>query len=252
MKRLFPIFVALSLLFLGCTEKEQQTRFTVNGVTFDMVTIQGKAYSMGDLVELDDDVLGDASPSHAVHIKNFQIGKNEVTQGLWKAVMGENPSHFKGDNLPVECVSWDDCQTFIKKLNRLTGKRFRMPTEAEWEFVARGANVPIATPYSGGFKGPTVAWCLANSDGTTHPVCSLLANEVGVYDMSGNVLEWCSDWYGKYSEDHKKNPTGPKEGTYRVTRGGSWNQIDKYCRVSIRNYCNPDCRSSEVGLRLAR
>ncbi len=175
------------------------------------------------------------------------IGETEVTQGLWKAVMGSNPSYFKGDNLPVEDVSWDDCQEFINKLNELTGKTFRLPTEAEWEFAARGGNKSNHTQYAGSSNSGSVAWY----GDKTHDVAQKTPNELGLYDMSGNVMEWCQDWYGGYSSSAQTNPQGPSSGSYRVLRGGSWFNIARDCRVSGRYSYYPSDRYSYFGLRLA-
>ena len=150
----------------------------------------------------------------------------------------------------MECVSWDDCQTFISKLNSLTGKKFRLPTEAEWEFAARGGIKSKGYKYSGSNTLDDVAWDWNNSGDTTHDVGTKIPNELGLYDMSGNVHEWCNDWYGNYSSSPSNNPTGPGSGTYRVFRGGSWSLIAGSCRSSDRNLDAPDYRISRLGLRL--
>ena len=142
----------------------------------------------------------------------YYIGQTEVTQALWEAVMENNPSHFKGLRKPVESVSWNDCQEFISKLNSLTGKRFRLPTEAEWEFAARGGNNSRGYKYGGGSNLDDVAWYKENSGSRTHDVGTKLANELGLYDMNGNVLEWCSDWYGSYDNSSQTNPRGAESG----------------------------------------
>ncbi len=165
--------------------------------------------------------------------------------------MGTNPSEFKGDNLPVEYVSWYDCQEFIRKLNELTGKQFRLPTEAEWEYVARGGNKSNRTKYAGGSDIDNVAWYEENSNSTTHPVGQKRANELGLYDMSGNVGEWCQDWKGDYSSASQTNPQGPATGTYRVLRGGGWLNDARGCRLSYRFSYAPDFRYWHIGLRLA-
>ena len=165
--------------------------------------------------------------------------------------MRNNPSDFKGGNKPVEMVSWEDCQTFIGKLNGLTGKRFRLPTEAEWEYVARGGNRSNHTQYSGGSNIDGVAWYSGNSGSKTHPVKTKKPNEFGLYDMSGNINEWCQDWYGSYSSNAETNPTGPDSGSDRVYRGGSWNFYERYCRSSHRELYSLGIRSSTLGFRLA-
>ena len=164
--------------------------------------------------------------------------------------MGSIPSWFNGDNLPVENVSWNDCQQFIDKLNDLTGRRFRLPTEAEWEFAARGGNKSRHTQYSGSSNIDEVAWYDGNSSIKTHPVKTKKANELGIYDLSGNVWEWCQDWYGDYSSNAQTNPTGPSSGTFRVYRGGSWFNNARYCRSAFRISYSPDYRYYNLGLRL--
>ena len=190
-------------------------------------------------------------------LSSFSIGQTEVTQELWQAVMGSNPSYFNGGSYgtnlkrPVEQVSWDDCQAFITKLNEMTGKQFRLPTEAEWEYAARGGNRSEGYKYSGGNNIDDVAWYTNNSGSTTHEVATKRANELGIYDMSGNVLEWCSDWYGSYSSSAQTNPTGPSSGSYRVIRVGSWLSGARDCRVSFRGSGSPGYRGNYLGLRLA-
>ena len=197
------------------------------------------------------DARDDEKPAHKVTLGSFYIGKFPVTQRLWKAVMGSNPSHFKGDYLPVDCVSWYDVQTFLRKLNAATGKLYRLPTEAEWEYAARGGNKSLGYKYAGSNNIRLVAWYGSNSDGTTHEVGTRFPNELDIYDMSGNVYEWCQDWYGSYSSSPQTNPKGPNSGSYRVYRGGSWFNYAFYCRVSNRRNNTPDCRSNDLGFRLA-
>ena len=190
-------------------------------------------------------------PVHKVSLSDYFIGKYEVTQAEWEAVMGKNPSGFKGPNLPVEWVSWDDCQEFIEKLNQLTGLQFRLPTEAQWEYAARGGNKSKRYKYSGSNTIGDVAWYgYNNSSRTTHQVGTKLPNELGLYDMSGNVYEWCSDWYGDYSSSSQTNPTGPASGSLRVIRGGDWLYYAKRCRVSDRDSDTPDLRNNGRGFRL--
>ena len=223
--------------------------FTVKGVEFTMIAVEGGTFTMGATPEQGKDVKSDEKPAHQVTLSSYYIGETEVPQALWKAVMGKNPSDFKGDNLPVEKVSWKDCQKFIKKLNALTGKNFRLPTEAEWEFAARGGNKSRGYKYSGSNNVDNVAWCRDNS-GKTHPVKKKHANELGIYDMSGNVKEWCQDYYGDYSSDAQTNPTGPATGEYRVYRGGCWNYSSWSSRSSVRYNGYPDSRLYELGFRL--
>jgi formylglycine-generating enzyme required for sulfatase activity len=164
--------------------------------------------------------------------------------------MGANPSFFKGDNLPVEKVSWDDVQDFIRKLNAQTGKRYRLPTEAEWEFAARGGNRSGGYKYAGSNSLGNVAWYDDNAGNKTHPVGQKTPNELGIYDMSGNVWEWCSDWYGSYSSGAQSNPTGASSGSYRVDRGGGWRSAAAGCRVAARGYNSPGYSYDDLGFRL--
>ena len=221
-----------------------------DGISIDMVRVEAGTFTMGatpEMKEPDDD----EKPTHQVTLTNdYYIGKYEVTQALWQAVMGNNPSYSKGNNLPVERVSWDNCQKFISKLNRITGKTFRLPTEAEWEYAARGGNKSRGYQYSGSSNLSDVAWYEDNSGNKTHNVGSKQANELGIYDMSGNVHEWCQDWYDKYSNSSKVNPTGANSGSYRVSRGGGWAGYAWDCRSSYRNYCSPGSRYNHLGLRL--
>ena len=218
----------------------------------NMVTVQGGTFQMGSNTGQDDE-----KPMHPVTLSTFQIAKYEVTQAQWKAVMGENPSYFKDcDNCPVEQVSWNDIQEFLKKLNAKTGKNFRLPTEAEWEFAARGGNKSGSYTYAGSNAIEDVAWWYgSNSSDKTHPVGRKKANELGLYDMSGNVYEWCNDWYDKnyYANSPSKNPRGATSGTSRVLRGGSWYGLNSSdCRVAYRDFSAPAYRGSLNGFRLAQ
>ena len=236
----------------GESEDSNQT-FTVNGVSFDMIAVEGGTFTMGATAEQVSDAYSDEKPTHQVTLSSYYIGKTEVTQELWQAVMGSNPSGFSGANLPVEKVSWEDCQIFIAILNELTGKYFRLPTEAEWEYAARGGNKSKGYKYSGSNTIDDVAWYSSNSSSKTHPVATKAPNELGIYDMIGNVLEWCSDWYSSsyYSSSSQYNPTGPASGSRRVYRGGSWGSSARLCRVSHRDYNGPSYRFYNLGLRLA-
>ncbi|MDD6498828.1 MAG: formylglycine-generating enzyme family protein [Bacteroidales bacterium] len=221
--------------------------YTVNGVSFTMIAVKGGTFQMGS-----DDGYEWEKPVHQVTLSDYYIGETEVTQELWTAVMGSNPSYFTGDmQLPVECVSWDDCQTFISRLNELTGETFRLPTEAQWEYAARGGNKSKGYTYSGSNEIDDVAWYYSNSSRTTHPVKTKVPNELGIYDMSGNVWEWCSDWYGSYSSAAQTDPTGPATGSYRDYRGGGWGFSASYCRVAYRVSSTPTYSFSNLGLRLA-
>ena len=236
---------------LNTSEPSEQT-FMVKGVEFKMIKVEGGTFSMGATSEQEYDALSCEKPVHSVTLSDYYIGETEVTQELWEAVMGSNPSCFKGDNqLPVERVSWDDCQEFIKELNRLTGKKFRLPTEAEWEYAARGGKYSRGYKYSGSNNSDEVAWYDSNSGSKTHPVKTKKDNELGLYDMSGNVWEWCNDWWGCYQSNSQTNPTGPSEGESRVLRGGGWCYFDMGVRVSRRDYLTPGYRHIIIGLRLA-
>ena len=224
---------------------------TVNGIKYNMVRVEGCTFRMGATSEQDCDAYDIEEPVHSVTLSSYYIGKTEVTQALWKAVMGSNPSKFKGENLPVENVSWDDCQVFVRKLNSLTGQNFRLPTEAEWEFACRGGNNSLGYKYSGSDNIDNVAWFDCNSGRKTHFVATKSPNELGIYDMSGNVWEWCSDWYDKYSSGAQANPKGPESGSCRVFRGGGWGSYAGYCRSSNRGYNTPTHRHDRLGLRLA-
>ena len=206
---------------------------------------------MGATSEQGSDADSDEYPVHSVTLSDYYIGETEVTQELWKAVMGSNPSYFKGSQKPVEQVSWNDCKEFITKLNKLTGKNFRLPTEAEWEYAARGGNKSKGYKYSGSNTIGNVAWYTDNSSSKTHDVKTKTPNELGIYDMSGNVYEWCEDWYGNYSSGSQTNPTGPSTGSYCVLRGGCWYDSAKACRVSYRYSYNPDNGNLINGFRLA-
>ena len=224
--------------------------FTVNGVSFQMVEVRGGTFTMGATSE-QGDANDDEKPTHEVTLSDYYIGKTEVTQALWEAVMGNNPSYFQGKSLPVENISWNDCKTFIVKLNALTGKTFRMPTEAEWEYAARGGSKSRGYKYSGSNRLGDVAWYYDNSDLKTHEVGTKSPNELGLYDMNGNVWEWCSDWYGDYSSASQTNPKGPDSGTNRVYRGGSLCDDASICRCSgHRSDSDPGNRFSTLGLRL--
>ena len=224
---------------------------TVNGVSFTMIKVEGGTFSMGATSEQDSKADSDEKPVHSVTLSDYYIGETEVTQELWEAVMGSNPSNFKGSQKPVENVSWNECKKFITKLNRLTSKNFRLPTEAEWEYAARGGNESIGYKYSGSNTIGNVAWYDGNSGQATHNVKTKSPNELGIYDMSGNVGEWCEDWYGNYRRRSQTNPTGPSSGSYRVIRGGSWiSRAARQCRVSRRSNRIPGSRSDYLGLRL--
>ena len=234
------------------TPKFQNQTITVDGVSFKMIAVEGGTFQMGS-PESDAEADDDEKPQHEVTLSNYYIGETEVTQELWEAVMGSNPSKFKGSKLPVEQVSWDYCQAFINKLNEKTGKTFRLPTEAEWEYAARGGKKSKGYTYSGSNTLDDVAWYSDNSGKTTHEVGTKQANELGIYDMSGNVWEWCQDWYGEtyYENSPSTDPLGPDSDSYRVLRGGSWWDDARDCRVANRGRNLPSYRYSLIGFRLA-
>ena len=215
--------------------------FTVNGVEFGMMHVEGGTFMMGSN---DADAEDDEKPVHQVTLSDYYMGQTEVTQALWKAVMGGNPSEFKGDNLPVENVSWDDCQDFIGKLNQITGEDFSLPTEAQWEFAARGGIYSKGYKYSGSDDSDALGL-------STHSVGAKQPNELDIYDMSGNVCEWCYDWYGPYSSAAVTDPSGPSSGSNRVLRGGSWASLAAHCRCAFRTYTAPAYTNCFLGLRLA-
>ena len=242
----------------------------------EMVYVEGGTFTMGATSEQGSDYDSDERPTHQVTLSDFYIGKYEVTQQLWEYVMkysgtaadgstmsaygsdvwlGTNPSssYGVGNYYPAYYVSWEDIvNIFIPRLNKITGKTFRLPTEAEWEYATRGGNKSKGYKYSGSNTIGDVAWYTSNSSSMTHPVGTKAPNELGLYDMSGNVWEWCSDWYSSsyYSSSSSTNPSGPTSGSYRVLRGGSWGSYAQYCRVSYRYVSSPGNRYNHSGFRL--
>lgn len=223
--------------------------FTVSGVQFSMAYVEGGTFEMGGAGS---SVSGRPQPPIEVALSDYYIGQTEVTQALWIAVMGSNPSKYKGNGRPVTNVSWYDCQTFIKKLNSMTGKLFRLPTEAEWEYAARGGKYSHHYQYSGSNDIDKVAWYNGNPyGGKAHPVGKKKANELGLYDMSGNVDEWCNDWYGDYNNNPQTNPQGATSGKIKIFRGGCFYNMRACCHVAFRNGITPDAVDVGNGLRLA-
>ena len=232
----------------GKTSASDRT-FKVGNVSFTMKLVAGGTFTMGTS-DKDLEAGSNERPVHQVSLKNYYIGETEVTQELWKAVMGNNPSFFDGNNLPVENISWEECQEFIRKLNARTGQKFRLPTEAEWEYAARGGKNSKGYKYSGSNNPDDVSWHEGNSSNKTHAVKTKLPNELGLYDMSGNVWEWCSDRYGDYTSVAQRNPAGPNTGAFRVNRGGGWSYGTRCCRVSARDNAATGRRDGNLGLRL--
>lgn len=250
----------------GTSSGGSDKTFTVSGngktVTFKMIYVQGGTFTMGATSEQGSDARNNEKPTHTVTLSSYHIGETEVTQELWIAVMGSNPSlDFISNKKPVDHISWNDCQSFITKLNSLTGYNFRLPTEAEWEFAARGGNKSNGYKYSGSNTIGDVAWYDKNSYSVgsnssswgIHDVATKKANELGLYDMSGNVWERCQDWYGEYSSNNQTNPTGPSSSKYnqRVERGGGWSDYAEFSRVSSRQGESYTYQYDYVGLRLA-
>lgn len=243
--------ILIFILFSPLAAIHAQT-FTVNGVSFTMINVEGGTFTMGATKEQGSSSYDWEKPAHCVTLSSYSIGQTEVTQELWQAVMGNNPSYYKSDiSRPVEQVSWNDCQRFIRKLYSLTGQHFRLPTEAEWEFAARGGVNSLGYKFSGDMKLSRVAWY--QGSGNPHPVGKKQPNELGIYDMSGNVWEWCQDWFDEdyYSSSPVNNPQGPSSGLWRTLRGGSWFDTSWSCRVSSRGCRAPNESSFYNGFRLA-
>ena len=234
-----------------------------------LVYVEGGSFMMGsDDYDSDED----EQPIHEVSVSSFYIGKYQVTQEEWQDVMRNDPSDFEGDMLPVDTIDWYDAIEYCNKRSIKEGLKpcysgfgdnitcdwtangYRLPTEAEWEYAARGGKKSKGYIYSGSNDLDEVAWYYDNSGDETHPVGEKKANELGIYGMSGNVWEWCWDWYDEnyYQQSPKQDPRGPSSGDYRVLRGGSWDYYDDYCRVAYRTYDNPDRRFSDYGLRILR
>jgi formylglycine-generating enzyme required for sulfatase activity len=248
------LLLLLSFLLQQCSvQKKQAPTPSGSDHNIEMVYVKGGTFTMGCTSE-QSGCQDDEKPAHKVTLSRFSIGKYEVTQAQWRAVMGDNPSYNKDcDRCPVEQVSWDDVQIFISKLNQLTGKRYRLPTEAEWEYAARGGSRSKGYQYSGSNNIGSVAWYTDNSGSKTHTVGSKSPNELGIYDMTGNVWEWCSDWYDAnyYKSSPSGNPKGASSGSYWVLRGGSWGSNAEYCRVAIYISIPPSESGNNLGFRLA-
>lgn len=222
---------------------------TVNGISFDMIFVEGGTYKMGNVTNDPEGNPIAEMPVHDVTLSSFYIGKTEVTQELWIAVMGSNPSYYNNvderyNKFPVETVSWNDCNRFVTKLNEMTGKKFKLPTEEEWEFAARGGNYSKGYKYAGSNDPSEVAWQMTSLENVTSPVGKKRANELGIYDMSGNVWEWCSNSWYYYTEEMLF------DGIDKVKRGGTWSLYSNYCRIAVRGSNTADVRNMEEGLRL--
>ena len=224
--------------------------FNVGSVWFDMIFVKGGTFQMGCTTEMEAEAYAHEAPVHQVTLSDYYIGQIEVTQRLWQTVMGSNPSTIKDTNSPVNNVSWEDCQAFIAKLNQLTGHNFRLPTEAEWEYAARGGHKSQGYKYAGSNNIDEVAWYSGNSGGSFKNFAKKLPNELGIYDMSGNVWEWCQDWYGPYTADAQVNPQGPTTGKHRMYRGGGWKHTTS-SRVAYRRVTMEGWDKTSLGLRLA-
>lgn len=250
--------VCRNLVFKVIPGGAEKIIFTVNGTEFTMIKVEGGTFTMGATVEQGDDVRYSEKPAHSVTLSSYYIGETEVTQALWTAVMKKNPTFYsyRGDNKPVENVSWNECQTFIRKLNKLLsaqlkGKQFALPTEAQWEYAARGGKKSKGYKHSGSNTLSEVAWYRDNtrSGPVIHPVKTKQANELGLYDMNGNVEEWCQDRFGNYSKEAQIDPVGSAKGEERVLRGGSYLSEREYCRVADRSRGKATWRNV-TGLRL--
>lgn len=234
---------------------------TIKDINMQMILVEAGSFKMGGTVEQGADTESDEM-ERTIIIDEFYIGQFEVTQGQWEAIMGSNiemqrdlasPNfsiYGEGVNYPMYYISWEDANAFCERLSQLTGKKYSLPTEAEWEYAARGGHKHDGTKYSGSMIVQDVAWHNANSEGSTHEVGTLKANGLGVCDMSGNVCEWCTDWYGDYMRYDTNNPKGEDSGSHKVVRGGGWINGHKSCRVSFRRGANPQTRESSFGFRV--
>ena len=237
---------------------QQSQQCIIQNLIANMVRVEGGTFTMGATSEQGNEAYDEEKPEHQVTVSSFSIGKYEVTQEEWQAVMDSLPpdmrdlnAEFFGAKHPVVCMSWTECQEFIRRLNKKTGRHFRLPTEAEWEFAARGGVKSNHYKYSGSNNLDEVAWLIDNSDGHTHAVGGKQANELGLYDMSGNVWEWCQDRFGNYRSRSQTNPAGPSSGSTRILRGGSWDADVEFCRVAYRAFYPTYMLGYHLGLRLA-
>ena len=243
------LFIGLFFMLSNSCKKDHNGSDPVKVIDpilkIDMVFVQGGTFQMGSNYTQDFD-----SPIHTVTLSDFYMGKCEVTQAQWAAIMDENYSYFRGDNQPVESISWNEIQEFLILLNSRTGKKYRLPTDAEWEYAARGGIKSKGFIFSGSNTLTDVAWYETNS-GITHAVGTKLSNELGLYDMTGNVYEWCNDWYDRFSTNAQTNPTGPSTGVVRINRGGGWSSDPSNSRILRRNFNYPGDRNLGLGFRLS-
>lgn len=229
---------------------ERMISITTKGITFNLIKVQGGKFQMGGTSE-QGKAKTDEYPLHYVNLSDYYIGETEVTNELWSAIMNSNPSNlFSRPLQPVNNVSWYDCQKFINRLSSLTGLRFSLPTEAQWEYAARGGKNSRNYKYSGSNKIKDVAWYEGNTKNGLQDVKKLAPNELGIYDMSGNAYEWCSDWYGLYKSDEETDPKGPSLGTLKVNRSGSTGEKDVLTRVACRLGSNPNNKHEGTGFRI--
>ena len=269
MKRLFLLFIFAVGISLSCRPQAELDVlvFSIGDISFTMVPVEGGTFTMGATLEQGSDADEDEIPAHDVTLSDFYIGETEVTQGLWETVMGKNirqqrdkagpawPVRGEGFNYPMYYINWDECQEFVGKLNvllseQLGEKQFALPTEAQWEYAARGGQRCEGYKCSGSHTAEKVAWYTENSSSYVHPVATKSPNRLGIYDMSGNVYEWCKDYYGKYTDDLQTDPSGAPFGPDRVLRGGGWGSRSSFCRVSARNNNSPAYRGDYLGMRL--
>lgn len=223
---------------------------TANDINMEMVYVEGGTFQMGVSAESDADAYEREAPEHNVTVSSFYIGVYEVTQEQWQAVMGDNPSQYTGENMPVDNVTWEAASEFCEKLSALTGKNYVLPTEAQWEFAAKGGNLSEGYKYSGSDNVKDVAWYWDNASFKTHSVGGRLPNELGIYDMSGNVYEWCSDWYAEYTSDDAVDPAGPETGEQKCCRGGAWASNAAGVRNTYRGSYAVDFQYNILGIRV--
>lgn len=264
------LFLVSTLFLCGllssCGGASDTLTVTVSNVSFKMVHVKAGTFTMGCTDEqaafprgeweVEDNY--DRTAFERVHevtiSQDFFIGETEVTQALYEAVMGENPSGFaNGGSYPVETVSFNDAMEFCRRLSEMTGRTFTLPTEAQWEYAARGGHKAPAEPtvFAGSANLYEVGWYMGNAEETTHEVATLKPNALGLYDMTGNVWEWCRDWwYDDFGSDPVTDPEGPSEGTKHVDRGGSWNKVASHCRLSFRYGLDPEYKAYNLGFRV--